>query len=612
MLALLRARRFAPLFLTQLLGALNDNLFKSALVVTVTVGVAARNPQAVDTLVHTTSALLILPFFLFSALAGQLADKLEKARLIRVLKAVEIAVMGLAVVGFSLESLPLLLAALFLMGTQSAFFGPLKYGILPQHLAPNELVGGNALVEMGTFVAILAGTLLGGLVIAVDGVGTAALSLLVLAVAVAGWLSSRAIPVAPASAPALAIDWNVARSTARTLRLARANRPAWRAIVGASWFWFLGALILAQLPILATRAIGGDERTITELLAIFTLGIGLGSMVCERIGGGRIELGVIAPASLALTLLLVDLAFSAGAAPGDGTLPFRLGADLFGLGFVGGLYIVPLYALMQERSAPEERSRIVGANNILNALFMVAAAGFAIGLSWLGLSTAELFLATAGLSIVATAIAAVLTRDFLLRLLIGGVVRTVYRVRTEGLEHLPDHGPALVVANHVTYTDALILGGLCRRPVRFVVYHRIHDAPVLRVFFRLVRAIPIAPRSEDPKRLDEALEAIDRALAEGELVGLFPEGKLTRDGELDAFRPGIERILERRPVPVVPVGLRGLWGSFFSYAGGPPLRKLPRRFWSRVEVVVGPALEPVQATVETLQARVRELRGSSR
>ncbi len=612
MITLLRTRRFAPLFVTQLLGALNDNLFKAALVVTLTVGLAGRDPRGVDTLVHLSSALLILPFFLFSALAGQLADKLEKARLIRALKLTELAVMGLAVVGFHSGSLTLCFVALFLMGTQSAFFGPLKYGILPQHLAPRELVGGNALVEMGTFVAILVGTLVGGLVIALAGIGIWVTSILLVGVAFAGWLSSRAIPAAPASAPELRIDPNLARSTLQTLRLARTNRPAFRAILGASWFWFLGALVLAQLPILATRAIGGAAHTITELLAIFTLGIGLGSLACERIGGGRIELGVVGPAALLLTALLVDFALSTGTAAGDGIIPLRLGLDLFGLGFVGGIYVVPLYALMQERSAPEERSRIVGANNIVNALFMVAAAGFAIGLTHLGLSTPQLLLATAGLSLVAAGVVVVLTRDFLLRLLIGVLVRTVYRVRTEGLDHIPDHGPVLVVANHVTYTDALVLGGLCRRPVRFVVYHRIHDAPVLRWFFRLARAIPIAPRSEDPARLEQALAAIDRALAEGEVVGIFPEGKLTRDGELDVFRPGIERILERRPVPVVPVGLRGLWGSFFSYRDGAPLRKWPRRFWSRVEVVIGPALEPIEARSETLRARVAALRGSCR
>ena len=342
------------------------------------------------------------------------------------------------------------------------------------------------------------------------------------------------------------------------------------------------------------------------------MGVGLGSVLSERLGGGRIELGWVALASLAVSALLIDLAFSVSAAPGDGAVPSRLGFDLFALGVAGGLYVVPLYALMQERSAVEERARIVGANNIVNAIFMVAAAAFAAGLAALGLSLSALLLWTAALSVVATIVVAVLTRDFVMRLAVHAFVRCIYRVRVEGLEHVPDHGPAILAANHVSYADALVLGAHCRRPVRFVMDHRIHDQPMLRWFFRLVRVIPIAPRSQDPARLERAMEEIDRALAEGEIVGLFPEGKLTRDGELDVFRPGLERILARRPVPVVPVALRGLWGSIFSYAGGAPFAKWPRRFWSRVEIVFGRALAPNRVRAVEVGEQVAALRGERR
>lgn len=614
--SLLRRRRFAPLFLTQLLGAANDNLLKSALVVTVTVGTVARSGAPVETYVNLATALLILPFFLFSAIAGQLADKVDKARLVRALKVTELLIMGLATIGFHLGSLPLLFASLFLMGTQSAFFGPVKYAILPQHLAPDELVGGNGLVEMGTFVAILVGTLVGGLVIAIPGVGTFLLTGCLLAVALSGWLVSRQIPDAPSSSTSLSLDWNLARSTWRTVAIAKRNRPAFRAILGASWFWFLGALLLAQLPLMATGSIGGDERTITILLAIFSVGIGLGSLACERLTSGRIELGLIVPAAIVMGCLIVDLAFVLAGAPGDGTIPVRVGLDLFGVGFAGGLFIVPLYALMQERSAVEERSRIIAANNIVNAAFMVVSAGFAIAMSAAGFSLSELLLATAVLQGVAVVVCFHLTRDYVLRLLIGTGIRVLYRVRATGVENLPDHGPAIVVANHVTYGDAMFLGAVCSRPIRFVVDHRVHDARGLRWFFRLCRAIPIAPRSEDPARLERALLAIDQALDEGELVGIFPEGQLTRDGNIGDFRSGIERILARRPVPVVPAALRGLWGSFMSYDGGRPLTKWPRwlrrrgRLSSTVELIVGRVLPPDQATADLLQARVEALRGS--
>lgn len=609
---LLSSRRFLPLFATQLLGALNDNLFKSGLIVALTVGAAAREGLAVDALVNLASAALILPFFFFSALAGQLADKLDKARLIRALKVSEVAVMALAAVGFHFGHLPLLFVALFLMGTQSAFFGPVKYGILPQHLDADELMAGNGLVEMGTFLAILVGTLAGGLVIALPDVGPYALGALVLAVGVAGVVSSRQIPNAPPSAPRLLLDTNLARGTLRTLRRARANRPAFKSILGASAFWFLGALVLAQLPLIATDVLGGDEQTITVLLAIFSVGIGAGSVLAEKAGGGRIELGLVAPSAFVIAALLGHLAYSLTVAPGDGAVPWTVGLDLFGIGLLGGLYIVPLYALMQERSGEDERSQIIGANNIVNAAFMVAAAMFAVGLRALGASLPELFVFGALFQLTVALIAVAWTRDFVLRAAIGLGVRTIYRARTEGLAHVPTHGPAIVAANHVSFVDAMVLGGLCPRPIRFVMYHRIHDAWPLRWFFKACRAIPIAPRSEDPERLAQAMAEIERALEDGELVGLFPEGKLTRDGEMDAFRPGIERILARTPVPVVPVALRGLWGSVFSYAGGPPLKKLPKRLHSRVEVVAGPQIAPEQLSADGLARTVAALRGGAR
>jgi 1-acyl-sn-glycerol-3-phosphate acyltransferase len=610
---LLRSRRFHPLFLTQLLGALNDNLFKSALVMTITFGVASRSGVSLSGLLNLASALLILPFFVFSALAGQLADKLEKSRLVRALKLAEAAIMVVATVGFLLESVPLLLVALFLMGTQSAFFGPVKYAILPQHLRDEELVAGNGLVEMGTFVAILAGTIVGGLVIAIGPLGPTIASGLVLATAAAGWVASRRIPPAPAAAPALRIDWNAVRATRDTLRIAGRDRSVLGAVLAASWFWLFGALFLTQFPIFARDVLGGGELTVTWLLAIFSMGIGAGSVACERIARGRIELALVPLAAVSMTVFAADLAIftapmtAAGEPTGPLSVPPRVAVDLFLLGASGGLFIVPLYALMQRRSREHERSRVVAANNIANALFMVVAAGAAVALRAAGMTVPELFLVTAAANGVVAVVAAVWLRRWLLRVVISVLVRTTYRVRARGLERIPDAGPALLVCNHPSFADAVILGGLCPRPVRFVMYHGVFRIPALRWFFRLVRAIPIAPRREDPEVMEAAFDEIDRALAAGELVCIFPEGKVTRDGRVDEFRPGFERILARRPVPVVPLGLRGMWGSFFSWKHGPPMRSWPRRFWARIEVVVGAALPPAGLAAETLRREVLAL-----
>lgn len=615
MLALLRTRRFAPLFVTQLLGALNDNVFKSALVITVTFGAAAQTELSLDALVNLSSALLIVPFFVFSALAGQLADTMDKAKLTRTLKLVEFAVMAVAVVGFHTASLPLLFASLFMMGTQSAFFGPVKYAVLPQHLEADELVAANGLVEMGTFVAILVGTIVGGLIIALPGVGTSVLSAMLLIVAAAGYLSSRAMPAAPPTADKPELDLNLVRATVATVKIAKKDRATWLSILGASWFWFVGALLLAQFPIFTQEVLNGNEYVVTALLAVFSVGIGVGSVACEKLTSGRVDVGIVPIAGAAMALALGDLAWaSAGhVAPlevvGPLAVPLRIVLDLFALGAAGGLFIVPLYALMQHRSEESERSRVIAANNIVNAVFMVGAALFAVALRGAGASIPTLFFVTAALHGLAVLIVSVKVYRRLLRIVFGRIVRTLYRVRVRGLEHIPQDGAAVLVANHVGFLDALIIGGLANRPIRWVMDHRFFAMPGTGWFWRLVGAIPIAPRHEDPERMERAFAAIDQALAEGEVVGIFPEGKLTRDGELNDFRPGVERILDRRPVPVIPVGLRGLWGSFFSHAGGKPMGGAPRRFWSRVEVVYGAPVDGAHATADKLRQRVLALRG---
>jgi 1-acyl-sn-glycerol-3-phosphate acyltransferase len=621
-LALLRGRRFAPFFWTQFLGALNDNLFKNGLVILFAFG-AATAAVSTDTLINLAGGVFILPFFLFSATSGQVAARFEKTRIIRAVKLLEIAIMSIGAVGFGLRSVTILLGALFLMGVHSTLFGPVKYSILPQHLRESELVAGNALVELGTFLAILIGTILGGVLVALPRVGPAVVSATVIGIAVVGWLASRAIPPAPAEDPTLRIRWNPVRETWRMIGVARETRSVFLSILGISWFWFFGAVALAQFPGLGHEVLGGGEHVVTLLLTVFSLGVGLGCILCERLSGGVIELGLVPLGSIGLTLFAADLAFAAHAAAANGAAIdvrdvlagpryWRVAADLTMLGASGGVFIVPLLAFVQHRTEPRRRSLVIAANNVVNAAFMVLAAVLGAGLRAAGLGIPALF---GVLAVVNVAVAVHIYRllpEFVMRFIVWLLVHTVYRMRQRGLEHLPATGPGVVVSNHVSFVDALVLAAASRRPLRFVMDHTIFRLPVLRFVFRTARAIPIAARKEDPALLERAFAEIGHALDDGDLVCIFPEGRITTTGEMNPFRPGIERILARNPVPVVPVALRGLWGSFFSRKDGRALSRPLRRVWSRIEVVAGPPVPPEAATVEELEQRVFALRGDWR
>ena len=620
---LLRERRFRPFFLTQFLGAFNDNLFKNALVVLLTFKAASWTTIAPELLANLAAGIFILPFFLFSASAGQLADKYDKARLTRLVKVLEIAIMAIALAGFLLHSLTVLLTALFLLGCHSTLFGPVKYALLPQHLHENELIGGNAMVEAGTFVAILLGTLVGGLLAGAEN-GELWIAGGGIAVAVTGYLTSRGVPPAPAPEPGLTVNPNPLTETWRNIGFARENRPVFLAIMGISWFWLYGALFLAQFPAYAKDVLGGGEGTVTLLLATFTIGIGLGSLLCEKLSGGHVEIGLVPLGSIGLTLFGMDIAFaSPSVLPADAPLSiaqvlaqpgiFRVLLALSMLGVFGGFFIVPLYAMMQSRSAAGQRARIIAANNILNALFMVSGALAAGGLLGAGLTIPMLFGVAATMNAVVALYIYRLVPEFLLRFIVWLLIHTVYRLRTEGLEHIPENGPAVIVCNHVSFVDALVIAAACRRPIRFVMDHRIFRWPVLSFVFRHSRAIPIAPAKEDPAMMEAAFAEVSKALAAGELVGLFPEGKITADGELCPFRPGITRILDANPVPVVPLALRGLWGSMFSRKDGPALsRPLRRGLFSRIELIAGPAWPPETVSIPGLQLQVAELRGDKK
>jgi 1-acyl-sn-glycerol-3-phosphate acyltransferase len=620
---LLAERRFGPFFGVQFLGAFNDNVFKQALVILLAYQTASFTTMSSDTLQNLAQALFILPFFLFSATAGQIADKVEKSKLITLTVTIELAVMALGAVGLFTRNLALLLGALFLGGVQSALFGPVKYAILPQHLNETEIVGGNGMVEMGTSIAILLGMVYGGWMITQPGWGVAGVAVSAMAFSAAGIVVSRLVPKSPAPEPGLRINWNPLTETWRNLRFTSQNRTVWNAILGISWFWFYGAMFITQFPNLSKNVLAASEHVVTLLLIVFSVGIGVGSLLCERLSGKKVEIGLVPFGSIGLTLFGVDLWLAAEmhAPHGAQTLAefardathWRMLADLALIGIFGGFYIVPLYALVQTRSDPAHRSRIIAGNNILNAAFIVAAAAIAIGLFAAGLSIPQLILVTALLNAAVAVYIYLLVPEFLMRFLVWMLVHSVYRLEKSGLERIPDEGPALIVANHVSFVDALVIAAAVRRPVRFVMDHRIFGVPLLNFVFRTGKAIPIASAKEDPQMMERAFAEVAKALREGDLVCIFPEGRITDTGELYPFRPGLKRILEETPVPVVPVALRGLWGSFFSREGGAAMSRPWRmRPFAKIGLAVGERVHAVEATPEALQARVAELRGEWR
>jgi len=619
---LLRERRFAPFFGTQFLGAFNDHVYKNALVILLTFHAAGMTTMSAGTLVNLCAGLFILPFFLFSATAGQIADKYDKATIMRWVKIMEIVIMALGAAGFVRQNLELLLIALFLMGLHSTLFGPVKYSILPQHLKEEELVGGNALVEMGTFLAILLGTILGGVLIALDNGGTT-VSLAVIALAAAGYFMSRFVPAAPPAAPDIRINWNPLTETWENFKFTRSNRTVFLSVLGISWFWFYGATFLAQFPNYSKDVLGGNEQVATLLLTIFSVGAGAGALMCERLSGHKVEIGLVPFGSIGLTLFALDLYLASPSGTAAATVGvgdflsrpenWRVIFDLAMIGVFGSFYIVPLYALIQTRAEKSHQSRIFAGNNILNALFMVVSAGMAIALLSLGITIPQIFLVTALLNALVAIYIYTLVPEFLMRFLVWLLIHTVYRLDKSGLEHIPEEGPAVIVCNHVSHVDALIIAAACRRPIRFVADHDLFRVPVLGFALRAGRAIPIASSRDDPALLERAYDEIARALAAGELIGMFPEGRVTADGEMSPFRPGVQRIVARTPVPVVPMALRGLWGSVFSRRDGAAVTVRVRgALASRIALVAGAPVAPQLATPEELQLQVLALRGERR
>ena len=621
--ALLGQRRFAPFFWTQFAGAANDNLFKFAFTVMVTYQLqVAWLPPAMAGLV--IGALFVLPFLLFSATSGQLADKYDKTHLIRLVKNLEIAIMLLAAAGFMAGSAAVLLGCVFLMGLHSTLFGPVKFAYLPQVLGERELTGGNGMVEMGTFVAILLGNVAGGLLVALPGVGHTTVAVACVLLALAGRAVAQAIPRLPATDPGLAVNWNPVSETWRNLKLAHENVVVFRSLLGISWMWFFGAVFLSQFPSFAKEVLHGDEQVASLLLVVFSVGIGVGSLLCEVLSRRHVEIGLVPLGAIGMSVFAIDLYFASHALPASPVMGlgafvaqgahWRVMLDLALLSLFAGLYSVPMYALIQMRAQPTHRARIIAANNILNALFMIASSVIAGALLGAGFTVPQVFLFTGVANAIVAGYIFLLVPEYLLRFVAWVLSRLVYRFKVQGDEQLPVQGAAVLACNHVSFVDAVLLMAASPRPIYFVMDHRIFRIPVLGWLFKLAKAIPIAPQRDDPATYEAAFERAAQVLREGDLLAIFPEGGITRDGQLQEFKGGIMKILDRAradglQVPVIPMALTNLWGSYFSRIeqGGAMVRPFRRGFWNRVGLNVGQPVAPAEVQPALLRERVQGL-----
>ena len=573
---LLKTRRFLPLFITQFLGAFNDNVFKNALVILITYVVAEKAGLNSQIMVTIAAGIFILPFFLFSATAGQLADKHEKAFLIRIIKFVEILLMVGAVIGFYMQNVWFLMTVLFLMGTQSTFFGPIKYGILPEKIKEDELIGGNGLIEAGTFISILIGTLVGGLLILAEN-GILMISGMVILISILGWVSSFYIPKGQAASPQLKVYYNFLRETWVIVSHAKQNREIFLSILGISWFWLVGATFLAQFPTYAKDIIGGNEQLVTLFLSVFTIGVGIGSLLCNQLLKGEVEATFVPLAIIGVTLFTVDLYFASqyiftnGSSELIGATAFlshisswRILGDLFMISVCSGIYIVPLYAIIQVRSEPNYRSRIIASNNILNALFMVVSAIGTVVMLSMSFNVNQVFLTIALLNAVVAVYACQLLPAALLRSILYWIFNTCYKVEVKGMENFKaiQSEKVIIVANHLSYLDAALLATYFPSKLTFAINTQVAQHWMVKPFLKLMETFPLDPTN--PMAAKSLIESIKNK----NHVVIFPEGRITVTGSLMKVYEGSGMIADKSDAHILPVRIDGAQHTPFSRLKG--------------------------------------------
>ncbi|HET6610059.1 MAG TPA: MFS transporter, partial [Rhodopila sp.] len=580
-LSLLKSRRLGPLCLSQACGALNDNLVKNALIVLALFRTGAGDAG----LVALAGALFIAPYALLSATAGQLADRYDKSRLIRLVKGLEIALMAVSALGFLTGSTFILLAVLFGLGVQAALFGPLKYGILPDHLDQTEIVAGNGVIEASTFVAILVGTVAGGALVLLNA-GPAIVAGTGFAISLIGLAAAFAIPRAPAADPSLCVGFNLLADTIAVVRQARTVRSVWLSILGLSWFWAIGALLLSEFPSVARDVLGADGHVVTLLLTVFAVGVGIGSIFCARLLGGEVSARYVPFAALGITIFTWDFGSAAATATGlvnvgavlTSLQGWRMMVDLLLLAVCGGLYSVPLYAIMQEDSEPSRRARTIAANNVVNAVLMVAGAGAVAGFAAAGISaTGALKIAAVANFAVAIWIVRLLPRA-VLRALAQWYFRLFHRAEVRGLENLPPTDQrAIVVINHQSFLDGCLVGAFLPHELVFAI--DTEQARRFRFLKYLLDLLPVDPSSP------MATKTMVKTVREGRWLAIFPEGRITLTGALMKIYPGPGMIADKAEALVVPVRIDGLRLHKTSRMAG----KLPLRWFPRVSLTVLPA-----------------------
>lgn len=617
--SILKNRSFWPLFLTQFLGAFNDNFFRIVLVTLITFRATSILGLSPEQLVAACAAIFIFPFFPLSATAGQISDKFERSKIIRFTKIWEIIVMSLGAYGFISGNIAFLLLVLFFMGLQSTFFGPPKYSYLPQVFKEGDLVAANSFFQTGTFLAIFLGAILGGIVIALESNAAYWASVSVISIAILGYIFSRFVLPVRIGDPKLSINKEPIKPTIAVIKRAYKNKVAFLSILGISWFWFFGSSMLSLLPPMVKNILGGNEHVLNFFLALFFIGIGVGSMLCKLFSGKILELGLTPFGSIGLSLFSFSLFYVADPiAPATTAISlgeflqsshgWKISLNLLLLSVFAGFYIIPLNTLLQSSCKKEEVSRFISCNNILNAIAMVIGSIFLSLLYSLDFSIPEIFLVLSILNLaVATYIYTVIP-EFFLRFLAWILSKLMYKFQVKNAHNFPLQGPALLVCNHVTYVDWLFIASACRRPVRFVMDYKYFKLPLVAFVFRGGKVIPIAKAKENKEIMDRAFEKVKEELRAGNIVCIFPEGRLTKDGEMDIFRPGIERLVEETPVKVIPMALSGLWKSLFSLNPESILKRFPGKLFRKVTLTVGIPIAPEKVKAEKLFEEVKKLR----